>query len=45
MNHIFIELLNNALITSALIVAVILVRLCIKKRPDGLAARFGDWSQ
>ena len=33
MNHIFIELLNNALITSALIVAVILVRLCIKKAP------------
>lgn len=33
MNHIFIELLNNALITSALIMAVILVRLCIKKAP------------
>ena len=33
MNHIFIELLNNALIASALIVAVILVRLCIKKAP------------
>lgn len=33
MNHIFIELLNNALIASALIVAVIFVRLFIKKAP------------
>ena len=33
MNHIFIEILNNSLITSLLIIAVIIVRMIIKKAP------------
>lgn len=33
MNHIFLEILNNALVASVLIVAVIFIRICIKKAP------------
>lgn len=33
MNHIFLELLNNAVISSILIIAVMITRVCIKKAP------------
>lgn len=33
MNQIFLELLNNAVVSSVLIIVVLLIRICIKKAP------------
>ena len=33
MNQIFLELLNNAVFSSVLIIVVLLIRICIKKAP------------